>query len=64
MSLKSKAAVTVLCVLVALAISLSRVYLGVHYLGDVLGGWLLGGAVMTLTAGVYVSVTSGRSAER
>lgn len=64
LSLRSKLLVSAACVAVALAISFSRVYLGVHYLGDVVGGWLLGGAVMTLTVGVYISLTSGRSQSR
>jgi undecaprenyl-diphosphatase len=33
-----------LCVLAALSIAMARVYLGVHYLGDVMGSWLLGAA--------------------
>jgi undecaprenyl-diphosphatase len=32
----------VICVLGAFAIAMARVYLGVHYLGDVVGSWLLG----------------------
>ena len=64
LSLKAKALVSVACVALALAISMSRVYLGVHYLGDVVGGWLLGAAVMTITVGIYVTVTSGRTASR
>ena len=31
--------------LITIAIGYSRVYLGVHYAGDILGGWLLGFAV-------------------
>lgn len=33
---------TALCILAALTIAMARVYLGVHYLGDVVGSWLLG----------------------
>lgn len=64
MSLRSKVLVSAACVAIALAISLSRVYLGVHYLGDIVGGWLLGGAVMTLTVGIYITLTSGRFKSR
>lgn len=37
-----------LCVVLNLSIGLSRIYLGVHYAGDVLGGWLIGFAVAVL----------------
>ena len=37
-------AVIVACVAAGFAIALSRVYLGVHYVGDIVGGWLLGSA--------------------
>jgi len=46
--LRRSVLVMVACVAIALAIGLSRVYLGVHYLGDVLGGLLLGAGWVTL----------------
>lgn len=44
-SKRIKIPIVIVCVLMPLIISFSRVYLGVHYAGDVLGGILLGFAV-------------------
>lgn len=41
------------CVFVAGLIAFSRVYLGVHYFGDILASWILGSAWLTLCVGVY-----------
>ncbi len=48
-----------LCVLAALTIALARVYLGVHYLGDIVGSWLLGAAWLAVV--VLVSARWGAS---
>jgi len=40
-----KTALTAVCITLTFAIGYSRIYLGVHYAGDVLGGWLLGSAI-------------------
>jgi membrane-associated phospholipid phosphatase len=58
LSLRDKTLISAVCVAIIVAISLSRVYLGVHFLGDVVGGWLLGGAIMTATTGIYILKTS------
>ncbi len=52
-------AVAVLCVVAALTIALARVYLGVHYLGDVVGSWLLGAGWLSVV--VLVSARWGAS---
>jgi undecaprenyl-diphosphatase len=36
---------SIFCLLLVVTIGISRVYLGVHFAGDVLGGWLFGFAV-------------------
>ena len=61
-SLRSRAGVTrgtliVLAgILAAVAIGLSRVYLGVHYLSDVNGGWALGVSAFALIATIALVV--------
>ncbi|MCW3745627.1 phosphatase PAP2 family protein [Enterococcus gallinarum] len=39
---------SILAVLLSFMIGLSRVYLGIHFLTDVIGGWFLGLAVAAL----------------
>ena len=61
-SLRSRAgfaegsAVVVVGLVIAAAIGLSRVYLGVHYLSDVNGGWAFGVAIFALLSAVAVAV--------
>ncbi len=50
------AAIVSVGIAVAASIGLSRVYLGVHYLSDVSGGWALGAAIFALLSAVAVFV--------
>jgi undecaprenyl-diphosphatase len=46
------------------AIGLSRVYLGVHYLSDVSGGWALGVSAFVICASIAMIVTHIRQNQR
>lgn len=58
-SLRRAVVEVALCIAAALAIAMARVYLGVHYLGDVVGSWLLGMGLLALM--VIVSARWGAS---
>jgi undecaprenyl-diphosphatase len=62
--LANATAIVVAGALLAGAIGLSRVYLGVHYLSDVNGGWALGVAWFALCAGVALVVAHFRNNQR
>lgn len=40
-----KLGLSTLCIILIVLIGFSRVYLGVHYAGDIIGGWIIGFAV-------------------
>jgi membrane protein DedA with SNARE-associated domain/membrane-associated phospholipid phosphatase len=50
-------------IMLAVAIGLSRVYLGVHYMSDVSGGWALGVAIFALLSAIVVVIVHLRQNE-
>lgn len=54
------AAVVAVGIVLTALVGLSRVYLGVHYLSDVSGGWALGAAAFSLSAAVALVIATVR----
>jgi undecaprenyl-diphosphatase len=52
-SLKSKMGILIMALVFALLIGFSRLYLCVHYLSDVLGGYMLGSVWLILSIGIF-----------
>ena len=59
-----KTALTAVCLVLTAAIGFSRVYLGVHYAGDILGGWLIGFAVSVFVYFIWNSRQLNKKAEK
>lgn len=49
-----------ICMALTIAIGFSRIYLGVHYAGDVLGGWLIGFALSVFVYSIWNHRLSGK----
>jgi undecaprenyl-diphosphatase len=56
----TKITLTVFFIVLTMAIGFSRIYLGVHYAGDVIGGWLIGFAVSVLIYFIWDKKTLNR----
>ena len=52
-SKKEKLIVAIICAVLVTAIGFSRIYLGVHYITDVIGGWCLGLAIALIVIFAY-----------
>ncbi len=50
---KGRHIITILLVLLILCVGLSRIYLGVHYASDIIGGLLLGTSLILLTTTIH-----------
>ena len=51
---KSKYILIFVCILIPIIIGISRVYLGVHYITDVIAGWIAGLLIAVITYQIYI----------
>ncbi len=56
-----KVTISALCVIMFISIGITRIYLGVHYAFDVLGGWFFGFAIAAFVFGIHIDKTSKKA---
>ncbi|WKU48102.1 phosphatase PAP2 family protein [Streptomyces sp. VNUA116] len=54
-------AAAVVAAVSVLGVGFTRLYLGVHWLSDVVGGWVLGGALVAVSAALFETLTDRRA---
>lgn len=54
---KIKITITIISIMMPIIIGLSRVYIGVHYITDVIGGWILGSTLAIFSYYLYNHLT-------
>jgi len=59
-----KYSLTGLCVILAAAIGYSRIYLGMHYAGDVIGGWLIGFSLAVVIFFIWDSLPQRKTEDK
>lgn len=62
LSLRARTTLALVCALVVMSVSMSRVYLGVHYMSDVIGGWLVGFVVLNSALLTFIRRWQGSTA--
>jgi len=63
-SLATRIWVAAVCFTMAAGVAISRVYLGLHWFGDILASWLLGAAWMSVTVAAYFWFTQAQAIEK
>jgi membrane-associated phospholipid phosphatase len=61
---RHKMLITIATVLLVFVIGISRILLGYHWASDVIGGWLLGGAVLSLLVSIFAAVHKHTNREK
>jgi undecaprenyl-diphosphatase len=60
-TLRGRVWAVAVCAVLIVLVGISRVYLGVHWFGDITASWILGFGLMSLATALYIVVTAGEA---